>query len=148
MKLSARGLAVEESATLAISAKAKALKAEGHDVVDFGVGEPDFRTRLDEQNAHHNDGLPRTALKMATGTGKTVVMAMLIAWQTINKVYSPRDVRFAKRFLVITPGKKCEANGGWWDPDTRICGHPIYLPNITGRPIKGGPAAPAKAAPN
>ena len=34
------------------------------------------RTRL------HNDGLPRVALKMATGTGKTVVMAMLIAWQT------------------------------------------------------------------
>jgi hypothetical protein len=54
----------------------------------------------------------------------------------------------AYQILVITPGKKCEANGGWWDPDTRICGHPIYLPNITGRPIKGGPAAPAKAAPN
>lgn len=44
MNLSKRGMAVEESATLAISAKAKALKAEGHDVVDFGVGEPDFNT--------------------------------------------------------------------------------------------------------
>lgn len=67
-------------------------------------GEPDFRTRLDEQNLLHNDGLPRIALKMATGTGKTVVMAMLIAWQTINKVTSPRDARFAKRFLIIAPG--------------------------------------------
>jgi type III restriction enzyme len=67
-------------------------------------GERDFRSRVDEQNALHNDGLPRTALKMATGTGKTVVMAMLIAWQTINKVASPRDARFSKRFLVITPG--------------------------------------------
>jgi type III restriction enzyme len=67
-------------------------------------GEPDFRTRLDEQNTVHNDGLPRVGLKMATGSGKTVVMAMLIAWQTINKVASPRDSRFAKRFLVITPG--------------------------------------------
>jgi aspartate aminotransferase len=44
MKLSKMGLAVEESATLAISAKAKTLKSEGHDVVDFGLGEPDFRT--------------------------------------------------------------------------------------------------------
>ncbi len=67
-------------------------------------GEPDFRTRVDEQNALHNDGLPRVALKMATGSGKTIVMAMVIAWQTINKVHSPRDVRFAKRFLVVTPG--------------------------------------------
>lgn len=66
--------------------------------------EPDFRIRLDEQNQIHNDGLPRIALKMATGSGKTVVMAMLIAWQTINKVYSPQDVRFTKRFLVVTPG--------------------------------------------
>ena len=41
---------------------------------------------------------------MATGTGKTVVMAMLIAWQTINKVMTPNDARFAKRFLVVTPG--------------------------------------------
>ena len=42
-----------------------------------------------EQNALHNDGLPRVALKMATGTGKTVVMAMLIAWNVINKVMRP-----------------------------------------------------------
>lgn len=41
---------------------------------------------------------------MATGSGKTVVMAMLIAWQTINKVRAPHDKRFAKKFLVVTPG--------------------------------------------
>ena len=56
-------------------------------------GHPDFRTRLEPHNRIHNDGLPRIALKMATGSGKTVVMAMLIAWQTINKVYSPNDAR-------------------------------------------------------
>lgn len=59
---------------------------------------------LVEENAEHNDGLPRAALKMATGSGKTVVMAMLIAWQTLNKVAAPNDNRFAKRFLVVTPG--------------------------------------------
>ncbi|MCV7407955.1 BPTD_3080 family restriction endonuclease [Mycobacterium marseillense] len=67
-------------------------------------GYRDWRVTLDDANAEHNSGLPRVALKMATGAGKTVVMAMVIAWHTINKVYNPRDARFAKRFLVVTPG--------------------------------------------
>lgn len=67
-------------------------------------GYADFRTGLEADNAEYNGGLPRVALKMATGAGKTVVMAMLIAWQTANKVISPRDARFTKRFLVVTPG--------------------------------------------
>jgi type III restriction enzyme len=41
---------------------------------------------------------------MATGTGKTIVMAMLIAWQTINKAHSPRDACFTNRFLIVAPG--------------------------------------------
>jgi type III restriction enzyme len=67
-------------------------------------GHADYRTRIDEANEAHNNGLPRVAVKMATGTGKTVVMAMLIVWQTVNKVAAPNDARFAKRFLVVTPG--------------------------------------------
>ncbi|CAN5840408.1 DEAD/DEAH box helicase family protein [soil metagenome] len=67
-------------------------------------GEPDFRRRVDAENRTHNDGLPRLGLKMATGSGKTVVMAMLIAWQVANKAFSPRDARFTNRFLVVTPG--------------------------------------------
>jgi type III restriction enzyme len=67
-------------------------------------GVSDFRRRLEPENDLHNDGLQRVGLKMATGTGKTVVMAMIIAWQTINKVMAPNDARFTKRFLVVTPG--------------------------------------------
>jgi type III restriction enzyme len=67
-------------------------------------GYADYRTRIDPENATHNGGLPRVALKMATGTGKTVLMGMLIAWQTANKVATPNDARFTKRFLVVTPG--------------------------------------------
>jgi type III restriction enzyme len=67
-------------------------------------GMSDWRRRLEPENEAHNSGLPRIALKMATGSGKTVVMAMLIAWQTLNKVQSPRDARFTNRFLVVTPG--------------------------------------------
>jgi type III restriction enzyme len=67
-------------------------------------GYPNWRQRLEPENAVLNNGLPRAALKMATGSGKTVVMAMLIAWQTLNKQYSPRDARFTNRFLVVAPG--------------------------------------------
>jgi len=67
-------------------------------------GVADWRRRLEPENEAHNDDLPRIALKMATGSGKTVVMAMIIAWQTLNKVQSPRDARFTNRFLVVTPG--------------------------------------------
>jgi len=57
-----------------------------------------------ERNEGANPGLYRIALKMATGTGKTVVMAMLIAWQTLNKLASPKDAKFTDTFLVVTPG--------------------------------------------
>jgi type III restriction enzyme len=68
------------------------------------AGDAWIRNQLNDTNQAHNQNLPRVALKMATGAGKTVVMAMLIAWQTLNKVASPTDNRFAKRFLVVTPG--------------------------------------------
>lgn len=75
-------------------------------------------------NVEFNAGLPRVALKMATGTGKTVVMAMLISWQVLNKVASPQDARFAKKFLLVAPGvtirdrlrvlMPSDANGGYY----------------------------------
>ncbi len=46
----------------------------------------------------------RHCCKMATGSGKTIVMAMVIAWQVLNKVASPQDARFSKHVLVIAPG--------------------------------------------
>jgi len=48
--------------------------------------------------------IERLCSKMATGTGKTVVMAMLIAWQIINKVTYRQDTRFSKDILVVSPG--------------------------------------------
>jgi len=46
----------------------------------------------------------RLCSKMATGSGKTVVMAMLIAWQVINKVTYPQDACFSKYVFVVAPG--------------------------------------------
>lgn len=51
-----------------------------------------------------NPDLFRIALKMATGTGKTVVMGMLIAWQALNKLANRQDARFGDAFLIICPG--------------------------------------------
>lgn len=52
----------------------------------------------------YNPLLLRTAFKMATGTGKTTVMAMIIAWQCLNRLSNPHDGRFTDCFLVVTPG--------------------------------------------
>ena len=58
---------------------------------------------LGDANRDANPELSRLALKLATGAGKTTVMAMLIAWQTINSVRRPQS-RFTRGFLVVTPG--------------------------------------------
>ncbi|MCU0880982.1 MAG: DEAD/DEAH box helicase family protein, partial [Pirellulaceae bacterium] len=59
---------------------------------------------LANANRDANPELMRLALKLATGAGKTTVMAMLIAWQTINAVRRPQSKRFTRGFLVVTPG--------------------------------------------
>jgi len=46
----------------------------------------------------------RWCSKMATGTGKTIIMAMLIAWQVLNKVANSKDARFSKNVLAVAPG--------------------------------------------
>ena len=63
-----------------------------------------FLEHLEDANNNANPDLPRLALKLATGTGKTTVMAMLIAWQTVNAVRRPQSRRFTRGFLVVTPG--------------------------------------------
>ncbi|WP_315780322.1 MULTISPECIES: BPTD_3080 family restriction endonuclease [unclassified Bradyrhizobium] len=62
-----------------------------------------FLDELRKANDEANPELFRLALKMATGTGKTTVMAMLIAWQTVNAVR--KDSKdFSRAFLIVTPG--------------------------------------------
>ncbi len=63
-----------------------------------------FREHLEGANAQSNPELFRIALKLATGAGKTTVMAMLIAWQTVNALRHPNSKHFSKGFLIVTPG--------------------------------------------
>jgi type III restriction enzyme len=63
-----------------------------------------FLDHLEAANEQANPGLARLALKLATGAGKTTVMAMIIAWQTVNAVRRPNSGRFTRGFLVVAPG--------------------------------------------
>jgi type III restriction enzyme len=59
---------------------------------------------LSRANKDANPELMRVALKLATGSGKTTVMAMIIAWQTINAVRRSNSKNFTRGFLVCAPG--------------------------------------------
>jgi type III restriction enzyme len=59
--------------------------------------------QLVKANEEANPELFRLAMKMATGSGKTTVMAMLIAWQAVNA--ARKDSKdFSRAFLIVTPG--------------------------------------------
>ncbi|MBA4159456.1 MAG: DEAD/DEAH box helicase family protein [Gemmatimonadetes bacterium] len=63
-----------------------------------------FLEHLANANRDANPELMRLALKLATGAGKTTVMAMLIAWQTVNAVRRPNSKSFTRGFLIVAPG--------------------------------------------
>jgi type III restriction enzyme len=63
-----------------------------------------FLDHLTNANNDANPELLRLAIKLATGAGKTTVMAMLIAWQTVNAARRSQSKRFTRGFLVVTPG--------------------------------------------
>jgi type III restriction enzyme len=56
-------------------------------------------------NANHNTNpeLMRLFLKLATGAEKTTIMAMLIAWQTVNAARWPNSKRFTCGFPIVVP---------------------------------------------
>jgi len=71
---------------------------------NIGKQGQNFLDTITQANLEANPEIWRIALKLATGAGKTTVMAMLIAWQTINAVRHPNSKKFTRGFLLITPG--------------------------------------------
>lgn len=65
------------------------------------------------------DQLPRIAFKMATGAGKTVVMACLICYHYFNRQEYRNDTRFADYFLVVAPGITIKSRLGVLFVDTK-----------------------------
>lgn len=70
----------------------------------LGKSAAHFIQHLESANEEANPDLMRIALKLATGAGKTTVMAMIIAWQTLNAVRHPASKKFTRGFLVVAPG--------------------------------------------
>ena len=94
-----------------------------------------FWQHLRNANAEANPELLRLALKLATGAGKTTVMAMIIVWQTINAARHPNSKTFSRGFLVVAPGitirdrlRVLQAN----DPDSYYRHREIVPPDMLG----------------
>ncbi|MBX3480616.1 MAG: hypothetical protein KF842_09455 [Caulobacter sp.] len=41
---------------------------------------------------------------------------------------------WAYQILWVWPAKRCDRQQAWWDPATRTCATPLYIPDLTGRP--------------
>jgi type III restriction enzyme len=67
-------------------------------MVEASQADQSIAAAIEQQEAY-----TRHCLKMATGAGKTVVMAMLIAWSVLNKVRQAQDRRFSDGVLVVCP---------------------------------------------
>lgn len=59
----------------------------------------------------------RWCTKMATGTGKTVVMSMLITWNILNKLKFKQDTRFSKNVLIVAPNLTVKSRLQVLDPN-------------------------------
>ena len=68
------------------------------------AGDTWIENKIHAANAEANPLLYRVAFKMATGSGKTVVMAMMIAWHSLNKIANAQDPLYSDSFLIVTPG--------------------------------------------
>ncbi|MFG6118425.1 pyridoxal phosphate-dependent aminotransferase [Thalassobacillus sp. B23F22_16] len=100
MKLANRVQALTPSSTLAITAKAKALKADGHDVIGLGAGEPDFNTPeyiLDAASYAMKQGLTKY-----TPSGGIPDLKQAI----IEKFSKDQNLSYKDTQIVVTTGAK------------------------------------------
>jgi type III restriction enzyme len=74
------------------------------EVAPLSKGGKQLLDHLASANNDANPELMRLALKLATGAGKTTVMTMIIAWQTVNAVRRPASKQFTRGFLIVAPG--------------------------------------------
>lgn len=100
MRLAQRIASIQPSATLALSAKAKALKAKGIEVVDFGLGEPDFDTPDEIKNAAIE--ALRAGFTKYTAPGGIDELKAAIA----EKFERDNNLRYEKNQIVVSCGAK------------------------------------------
>ena len=100
LTLSAKGLAVKPSSTLAITAKAKELRAQGIDVVGFGAGEPDFDTPKNIRDAAV-EALDRGITRYTPASGMPELR------KAISRKFAERNnLTYAPEQIVVSNGGK------------------------------------------
>ena len=133
--------AIKASPTLAVNARAAALKAEGRDIIDLGVGEPDFDTPQHIKDAAI-DAINRGFTKYTAVDGTPSLKAAIIAKfrRDNNLVYTPKQILVScggkQSFFnlvqaVINPGDEVIILGPYWAsyPDMVILadGKPVII---------------------
>ena len=169
-RISARIAAITESATLAVDAKAKALKAPGEDVIGFGAGEPDFPTPAAHRRGRRR---PPAATRRTTGTRRPAGLPELreaIAAKTTRDSgydvpgrqgpgHQRRQARRLQRLRqrCATPATRCSCPAPYWTtypeaiaPGRRRAGRAPHrradrLPGHR-RAARGGPHRPHQGA--
>ena len=102
---------------------------------DFLQGSHPRDEPSDAEKAEGYTGFLRYACKMATGSGKTTVMAMLAAWSILNKVNDRTDARFSD--VVLSSARTSRSATGSANSTPKRRGEP--LPHA--RPRAAGPDA-------
>ncbi len=100
--LSERALALKESATMAVSARAKELKSQGIDVVSFGAGEPDFDTPAHIKQAA-KDALDKGETKYALPASGKIELKKAI----VEKFKRDNGLEYAPEQVCVSYGGKC-----------------------------------------
>ena len=121
--------------TIIFLTEARADFLHGHD-------DPARRSERPERRAQGYPGFERRCCKMATGTGKSTVAAMLAAWSILNKQADRGDARFSDTVLIVCPNVTIRRRLGELDPRTgdaslyrtRDLVPPAMMADLTQRP--------------
>ncbi|KAB3526778.1 pyridoxal phosphate-dependent aminotransferase [Alkaliphilus serpentinus] len=100
MKLSEKNLKIEASVTLAIDAKAKKMQAEGINVISFGVGEPDFNTPENINNAA-KEGLDKGITRYTAASGLPKLREAIC-----HKLLKDNGLEYSPENIIVTNGAK------------------------------------------
>jgi aspartate/methionine/tyrosine aminotransferase len=124
-RVSRRISAIEPSATLAVDAKAKALKAEGKAVIGFGAGEPDFSTadyiveaaiEAARNPANHRytptAGLPELRRAIAAKTLRDSGYA--VEWNQVLVTNGGKQAVYQAFATLLDPGDEALLPGPYW----------------------------------
>jgi len=141
VQLSERIQSVAASATIAITARAARLKAEGVDVVSFGAGEPDFDTPQYIKDAAQKalaagdtKYTPRSAgaLKQAIVRKLAEENGLQVAADQVAITFGAKHGLYAACQVVLDPGEKCLIPAPYWvsySEQVKLAGaEPVLLP--------------------